>query len=95
MTQQIKPTIMVSNEEEAIVFKNVEWMFQFDNGEPILFITPLEDSKKLIIEINNTSTSNICFYDGNGNTFKIFAREKQIVNTINLEPNGTLRETII
>jgi hypothetical protein len=77
MKQQIKPTIMVSNEEEAIIYKNVEWMFQFNNGEPILFCTPLNATKKLVIKINNTSTSHICFDDKNGNTFKIFAREKK------------------
>jgi hypothetical protein len=61
---------------ETIVFENVEWVFQFDDDEPILLAKPLEDTKKLVIEINNTSTSNICFYDGNGRTFKIFARKK-------------------
>ena len=58
-------------------FENVEWVFQFDEDEPILLPKPLDDTKKLVIEINNTSTSNICFYDGDGKTFKIFAREKQ------------------
>lgn len=62
---------------EAKQFENVEWVFQFDEDEPKLFGSPLDDTKKLVIEINNTSTSNICFYDGKGKTFKIFAREKQ------------------
>jgi hypothetical protein len=63
--------------QEPITFENVEWVFQFDNDEPTLFAKPLDNTKKLVIEINNTSTSNICFYDGNGKTFKIFATEKQ------------------
>jgi hypothetical protein len=58
-------------------FENVEWVFQFDDDEPKPFPSTLDDTKKLVIEINNTSTSNICFYDGEGKTFKIFAREKQ------------------
>jgi hypothetical protein len=62
---------------ESITFENVEWVFQFDDDEPKLLATPLDDTKKFIIEISNTSTSNILFTDGNGKTFKIFAREKQ------------------
>lgn len=62
---------------ESITYENVEWMYQFDGDEPKLLATPLDDTKKLVIEINNTSTSNILFKDGNGKTFKIFAREKQ------------------
>jgi len=53
---------------------NTEWVFQFDNDEPI----PLQgynlDEKKLIIEIKNTS--NIHFTDGKGKNLKIFAIEK-------------------
>ena len=62
---------------ESITFENVQWMYQFDEDEPKPFPSTLDDTKKLVIEINNTSTSNICFYDGKGKTFKIFAREKQ------------------
>jgi hypothetical protein len=62
---------------ESITFENVEWVFQFDDDEPKLLATPLDDTKKLVIEIHNTSTSIILLKDGNGKTFKIFAREKQ------------------
>jgi len=62
---------------ESITYENVEWMYQFDGDEPKPFPSTLDDTKKLVIEINNTSTSNICFYDGEGKTFKIFAREKK------------------
>jgi prepilin-type processing-associated H-X9-DG protein len=63
---------------ESITYENVEWVFQFDDDEPKVFNSPLGDTKKLVIEINNTSTSNIWFFDGSsGKTFKIFAREKQ------------------
>jgi hypothetical protein len=60
---------------EEKIYENVEWVFQFDNDEPCLIGAPLVDSKKLVIEVRDTSASNICFYDGNGKKFKIFARE--------------------
>jgi hypothetical protein len=58
-------------------FENVEWVFQFDDDEPILLAKPLEDTKEFVIRIGNNNHSNIWFYDGNGKKFKIFAREKQ------------------
>jgi hypothetical protein len=58
-------------------FENVEWVFQFDDDEPILLAKPLEDTKEFVIRIGNNNQSNIWFYDGNGKKFKIFAREKQ------------------
>jgi hypothetical protein len=58
-------------------FENVEWVFQFDEDEPILLAKPLEDTKEFVIRIGNNNQSNIWFYDGNGKKFKIFAREKQ------------------
>jgi hypothetical protein len=59
------------------VYENVEWVFQFNNGEPIKFAQPVNDVKELTFTLSNRSDSNIVFYDGKGNTFKIFAREKQ------------------
>ena len=59
--------------------KNVEYVFQFNNDEPINISSPSligRDSKELSLSIKVTSNSNIVFYDGKGNTFKIFAREK-------------------
>jgi hypothetical protein len=58
-------------------FENVEWVFQFDDDEPILLAKPLEDTKEFVIRIGNNNHSNIWFYDDNGKKFKIFAREKQ------------------
>ncbi len=60
-----------------ITFENVEWMFQFDEDEPILLAKPLEDTKEFVLKIGNNNHSNIWFYDGKGKTLKIFAREKQ------------------
>lgn len=61
---------------EEKIYEDVEWVFQFDEDEPHLIGAPLEGNKKLIIEVRDTNTSNICFYDGNGKAFRIFAREK-------------------
>jgi hypothetical protein len=73
MKKEIREEII----QEPITFENVEWVFQFDDDEPILLAKPLEDTKEFVIRIGNNNQSNICFYDGNGKTFKIFAREKQ------------------
>jgi thioredoxin-related protein len=59
--------------------ENVEYVFQFNNDEPINISSSSligRDSKELSLSIKVTSNSNIVFYDGKGNTFKIFAREK-------------------
>ncbi len=36
----------------------------------------INGKREMNLTIGDTSTSNIVFSDGNGNTFKIFAREK-------------------
>jgi hypothetical protein len=59
-------------------YDNVEWVFQFNDDNPILISQPIGGEKELIIKLNNTSYSNIVFYDGKGKTFKIFAREKTL-----------------
>lgn len=64
----------------------LEWVLQFDDDEPIV-IEMIGEQKEYVIKIS--CNSNIHFSDGKGKNLKIFAREKQIVNTINLEPNGT------
>lgn len=65
---------------------SVEWLIQFDNDEPIV-IEMIGEKKEYVIRIS--CNSNIHFSNGKGKNLKIFAREKKIVNTINLEPNGT------
>jgi|TARA_R110000822_G_scaffold176883_1_gene316934 hypothetical protein len=63
-------------------FKNVEWVFQFNNNNPEHLAEPLSDSgaKELTLTIGNTAESVITFADTNGNQFTIFAREKEIEN---------------
>ncbi len=73
---------MTNNKQQTAVpigiatYDNVEWVFQFNDDNPILISQPIGGEKELIIKLDNTSYSNIVFSDGNGNTFKIFAREK-------------------
>ena len=59
-------------------FEKVEWVFQFNDDNPILISKPIGGEKELIIKLNNKYCSNIVFHDGKGNTFKIFAREQTL-----------------
>ncbi|MDC3250313.1 hypothetical protein OAU24_00225 [bacterium] len=63
-------------------FKNVEWVFQFNDNNPVHLAEPSSDSdvKELTLTIGNTAESTITFADPNGNQFTIFAREKEIEN---------------
>jgi len=55
---------------------NLEWAFQFNNDVPVMIAEYINGKREMNLTIGDTSTSNIVFSDGNGNTFKIFAREK-------------------
>jgi hypothetical protein len=73
---------MTNNKQQTAVpigiatYDNVEWVFQFNDDNPIVISKPIGGEKELIIKLNNTSHSNIVFFDGKRNTFKIFAREE-------------------
>lgn len=55
-------------------FENVEFCFQFDDGEPIVFGTgPNECS----IRLSPQTDANMTFTDNDGRVFKLFARERQ------------------
>jgi hypothetical protein len=56
-------------------FEKVEWVFQFNEDEPVRFATDTTGSKELTVTLGNRSDSNVVFSDGKGNSFKIFARE--------------------
>lgn len=59
------PTVFTPN--------NVEFCFQFDDEEPVVFASgPNECS----IRLSPTSNANMTFND-NGRVFKLFARERQ------------------
>jgi hypothetical protein len=52
---------------------NIEFCFQFDDGDPVSFASGEND---LHIHISPTPNGNIVF-NNNGRTFKIFARERE------------------
>ena len=55
---------------------NLEWAFQFNDDVPVKIAEYINGKREMHLTIGDTSTSNIVFHDGKGNTFKIFAREK-------------------
>lgn len=55
------------------IWENVEFCFQFDDGQPIVFGSGATDCN---ITLNRTPDGNITFND-NGRVFKLFARERQ------------------
>jgi hypothetical protein len=57
-------------------YDNAEWVFQFNEDEPVLLAIPQKGTKNLTIHISNKKHSNIIFKDAKGNEFKIFARER-------------------
>ncbi len=56
-------------------FQNTEFCFQFGDNEPVVFANTSGNS--CTIHIEPTSASNMIFNDGNGNVFKLFARETE------------------
>ena len=56
-------------------FEKVEWVFQFNDGEPVRFAEATDGTKEVTLTLSNRSDANIEFGDGKGNKFKIFARE--------------------
>ena len=73
---------MTNNKRQTAVpigiatYDNVEWAFQFNDDVPVKIVEYINGKREMNLTIGDTSTSNIVFSDGNGNTFKIFAREK-------------------
>lgn len=58
---------------EQVRYEDVEFCFQFGEDEPVPFMSGSEFCQ---ITLDNTSEGSMTFTD-NGNTFKIFARERQ------------------
>jgi hypothetical protein len=59
--------------QPQIRFDDVEFCFQFNDDEPVVFASGTNECN---ITINPTTQGNITFNDNN-NAFKIFARERQ------------------
>jgi len=75
---------MTNNKQQTAVligiatYDNVEWVYQFNDDNPIALARPTDGTKELNLTIGNRSDSNVLFSDGKGNTFKIFARENKL-----------------
>ena len=59
--------------QPQIRYEDVEFCFQFGEDEPVPFMSGSEFCQ---ITLDNTSEGNMTFTN-NGNTFKLFARERQ------------------
>lgn len=55
--------------------QNCEFCFQFNDDEPVVFAHTRGNS--CTIHLDATPNSNMIFNDGNGNVFKLFARESE------------------
>jgi hypothetical protein len=71
----IQPEGSVGISIAAETFEQVEWVFQFNEDEPIRFAEAIDGTKEMTLTVSNHS--NISFHDDKGNKFKIFAREKR------------------
>jgi hypothetical protein len=70
---ELEPTQLLTLTRPMFISEDVEFCFQFDEEEPVVFATgPNECS----IQLSPTSDSNIAF-NNNGREFKLFARERQ------------------
>lgn len=54
--------------------EDVEFCFQFDGGEPIVFGT---GPNECTIHLSPHTNTNMSFTDSDGRVFKLFARERQ------------------
>jgi hypothetical protein len=76
-TLLLEPTQMLTLNRATFAPANVEFCFQFNDDEPINFGSGPND---LHIHVSPTPNGNIVFTNNDGQTFKIFARERD--NTI-------------
>jgi hypothetical protein len=70
---QLEPTqLFTINRPTFVNVNNVEFCFQFDDEEPVVFG---QGPDNLHIHVSPTPDGNVVF-NNNGKTFKIFARER-------------------
>ena len=70
---QLQPLGQILRLQPQVRYEDVEFCFQFGEDEPVPFMSGSEFCQ---ITLDNTSEGNMTFTD-NGNTFKLFARERQ------------------
>lgn len=69
---QLQPLGQILRLQPQVRYEDVEFCFQFGEDEPVPFMSGSEFCQ---ITLDNTSESNMTFTN-NGNTFKLFARER-------------------
>lgn len=77
---------------EIVTFKRPEWVFQFDDNEPIVFAwsNDEEEPGEVTISLKGNSNSNITFMDRDGKrTLKLFSREITEPTLKMIEQNGS------
>jgi len=86
------PSMTLGINQEVIQFKQAEWVFQFDKGEPTVFAwcNDSEEPGDLSIKLSPNSSSNIEFKDRDGRSFKIYAREITEPTLKMLEQDGSV-----
>lgn len=75
-------------------FKQPEWVFQFDNDEPVVFAwcEQPEDEPRLSLDFKGESSSTLFFTSTSGKTFKIFSREITEPTIKMLEQNIVIKQ---
>lgn len=74
-------------------FKQPEWVFQFDNDEPVVFAwcEQEEDNPRLSFDMRGETNSTLLFNSPSGKSFKVFAREITEPTLKMLEQNIIIR----
>jgi len=75
----------------VVEFQRPEWVFQFDDNEPVVFAwsNDEEEPGEVNISLKGDSNSTLTFVDRDGKkTFKIFAREITEPTLKMIEQNG-------
>lgn len=70
---RLQPLGQILRLQPQVRYEDVEFCFQFGEDEPVPFMSGSEFCQ---ITLDNTSEGNMTFTN-NGNTFKLFARERQ------------------
>ena len=91
-TDGINSSISLAKPLDYIQFKQAEWVFQFEGGEPTVFAwcNDPENPGDLSIKLAPNSSSTIEFKDRDGRSFKIYAREITEPTLKMLEQDGSV-----
>jgi hypothetical protein len=73
MFVNLEPTQLLTLTRNVQIIEDVEFCFQFDGGEPVVFATGPNECQ---IRLNPQTDANMTFTD-NEREFKLFARQRQ------------------